>query len=119
MDSQVIALNTIQEEAAGSLTRRVLIAPPRTGNRYLRVAYVTGQPGSKAKVHTHPGEEALFTIQGTAAITVNGVRHILEPNTAFVVPPKVEHPLEVLGDIPWIAICSFCDDCPLMAATLA
>ncbi len=115
MDAKVIALDSIQEEALGDLTRRVMVSPPRTGNRYLRVVYVTGNPGGRARVHTHPGEEALFTIQGKAAITVDGERHILEPNSVFVVPPRLEHPLEILGDTPWIAVCSFCDDCPLMA----
>jgi quercetin dioxygenase-like cupin family protein len=115
MDNKVIALESIQEETAGTLTRRVLVTPPRTGNRNLRVVYVTGQPGARGRVHTHPGEEALFTIQGSAAITVDGERHILAPNTIFVVPPHLEHPLEVLGDSPWIAVASFCDDCPLMA----
>ena len=73
MGAKVIALDSIEEEALGDLTRRVMVTPPRTGNRFLRVVYVTGKPGGKGKVHTHPGEEALFTIQGKAAITVDGL----------------------------------------------
>jgi quercetin dioxygenase-like cupin family protein len=119
MDNRVIPLESIQEEALGDLTRRVVVTPPRTGNRNLRLVYVTGKPGGKGKVHTHPGEEVMFTLQGTAAITVDGQRHVLEPNTAFVVPPRMEHPLEILGETPWVAVCSFCDDCPLMAQSLA
>jgi quercetin dioxygenase-like cupin family protein len=119
LDTKVIALDSIQEEALGDLTRRVMVSPPRTGNRNLRVVYVTGKPGGRGRVHTHPGEEVLFTIQGQAAITIDGERHILEPNSVFVVPPRLEHPLEIVGDTPWIAVCSFCDDCPLMAATSA
>ncbi len=115
MQVKVIPVGEIQEEKLGDLTRRMVVTPPRTGNKYLRVVYVTGQPGGKGKVHTHPGEEAIFTIQGQAAITIDGQRHILSPNTVLVVPPKLEHPLEVIGDVPWIAVSSFCDDCPFMA----
>jgi quercetin dioxygenase-like cupin family protein len=117
MTLEVIPVNGIEEEALGDLRRRILVTPPRTGNRFLRMVYITGNPGGKGKVHTHPGEEALFTIQGQAAITIDGQRHVLQPNSAFVVPPRKEHPLEITGDVPWIAVCSFCDDCPLMAAT--
>ena len=88
----------------GDLKRRVLVTPPRAGNRFLRLVYVTGQPGGKGKVHTHPGEEAIFTIQGKAAITIDGERFVLEANTAFIVPPGKEHPLEIVGDVPWIAV---------------
>jgi quercetin dioxygenase-like cupin family protein len=119
MDTKVIALESIQEENVGDLRRRVMVTPPRTGNRNLRLVYVTGSPGSKGKLHTHPGEEVLFTVQGQAAITVDGERHVLQPNSVFVVPPRLEHPLEVVGDTPWIAVCSFCDDCPLMANSSA
>ena len=64
MVSKVIPLESIQEEALGDLTRRVVVTPPRTGNRNLRVVYVTGKPGGKGKVHTHPGEEVMFTTSG-------------------------------------------------------
>ncbi len=117
MEVKVIPVGEIQEEKLGDLTRRLVVTPPRTGNKYLRVVYVTGQPGGKGKVHVHPGEEAIFTIQGQAAITIEGQRFILQPNTVLVVPPQLEHPLEVIGNVPWIAVSSFCDDCPLMAGS--
>ena len=119
MTTGPIPVASIQEEALGDLKRRVVVTPPRTGNRFLRLVYVTGQPGGKGKVHTHPGEEVIFTIQGKAAVTIEGECFALEANTAFIVPPGKEHPLEVVGDVTWIAVSSFCDDCPLMKASQA
>ncbi len=112
-----VPISVIEEDALGDLRRRMVITPPRTGNKYLRLVYVTGPSGGKGKVHTHPGEEVIFTLQGKAVISIEGERHTLVANTAFVVPPHKEHPLEVVSAEPWVAVSSFCDDCPLMAAS--
>lgn len=109
-----VTLEKSRLESLGELRRKVFFSPTLTGTRYLKLAYVEGPPGARGAVHTHLGEEAVFTLQGRCILTINGVEHLLEKDTAFLIPPDVEHPAHVIGDEPWIAVASYCDECPVL-----
>ena len=42
--------------------------------------------------------------KGRRILTINGEEHLLEKDSAFLVPPDVEHPARVVGDETWIAL---------------
>jgi quercetin dioxygenase-like cupin family protein len=111
---QKVWLDKSAHQQLGQLWRKVFFSPALTGNRYQKLAYVMGPPGAKGAVHTHLGEEVVFTIQGRCVLTIQGKEHLLEPDTAFLIPPDVEHPAQVIGDEPWIAVAAYCDDCPVL-----
>lgn len=113
---RALRLAEMPTETDGNVTRRALASPAIAGSGNLRVLHITRNPGGPGKFHTHPGEEVIFTLRGKATLLL-GQRHVaLEPDTAFVVQPGLQHTVEVLGEEPWVAVCSFCDECPLMAA---
>ena len=109
-----VPLQLSEPEALGELTRQVFFSPATTHNRYQKFAVVKGTPGAKGAVHTHLGEEVVYTISGRCILRIEGVDHLLEPGTAFLIPPDTEHPAEVVGDETWFAVAAYCDECVLM-----
>jgi quercetin dioxygenase-like cupin family protein len=109
-----VPLQLSEPEALGELTRQVFFSPATTHNRYQKFAVVKGAPGARGAVHTHLGEEVVYTIAGRCILRIDGADHLLEPGTAFLIPPDTEHPAEVVGDEPWFAVAAYCDECVLM-----
>jgi mannose-6-phosphate isomerase-like protein (cupin superfamily) len=60
--------------------------------------------------HHHPQEEVWHVIEGTAAVTVDGVEHVAEPGCAVIVPPNTPHSARALGACQVIVV-----DYPLRA----
>lgn len=115
MPNYRIALAGVQTELLGHIERQIIFTPSRTSNRFLRLVYLRGEPGATGKVHVHPGEEALFTLQGQITMQIGGEEITVGANEAVVVPPETEHPFRVTSAEPWLAIASFCDECPVLA----
>ena len=114
MEVKKISKNQVSEEKLGPITRRILFSPSRTGNSHLRLVWLTGEYGDLSPVHTHPGEEALFVLQGEITMTIDGRDYIVGPNEGIVVPPKTEHPFLVTSKESWIGVASFCDECRVL-----
>jgi len=104
----------LKKEQFGGMVRLVLFSPTETGNNFLKMAYVNLPPGSKGAAHIHLGEEAVYTIQGKCILRIDGKDHLLEDGSAFIIPPDVEHPAEVIGEKNWIAVAAYCDECPVL-----
>lgn len=104
----------LKKEQFGGMFRMVLFSPTETGNNFLKMAYVNLPPGSKGAAHVHLGEEAVYTLQGKCILRIDGKDHLLEEGSAFIIPPDVEHPAEVIGDKNWIAVAAYCDECPVL-----
>lgn len=119
MSKYKIALAEVQTELLGEIERQIIFTPSRSGNRHLRLVYLRGEPGAAGKVHIHPGEEALFTLQGQITMQIGDEEIIVGPNEAVMVPPGTEHPFRVTSEGPWLAIASFCDECPVLATSRA
>jgi quercetin dioxygenase-like cupin family protein len=112
-------MTEVQAELLGQIERQIIFTPSRTGNRHLRLVYLRGEPGAVGKVHVHPGEEALFTLQGQITMQIGDEEITIGPNEAVMVPPDTEHPFRVTSEEPWLAIASFCDECPVLATSRA
>ena len=104
----------LKKEQFGGMVRSVLFSPTETGNNFLKLAYINLPPGSKGAAHIHLGEEVVFTIQGECILRIEGKDHRLEEGSAFIIPPDVEHPAEVIGEKNWIAVAAYCDECPVL-----
>lgn len=51
--------------------------------------------GHEAKPHSHPNEQIAFIIQGTCDYYVGGTPYKMTPGSWVVVPPNVEHYIQV------------------------
>ena len=36
-----------------------------------------------------------------------------------MIPPDVTHPAQVIGDVNWVAVAVYCDECPVLKKALA
>jgi mannose-6-phosphate isomerase-like protein (cupin superfamily) len=54
--------------------------------------------------HDHPQEEVWHVIDGSLAITIDGVEHVAEPGTAAVVPANTPHSARALGAVRAIVV---------------
>jgi len=104
----------VQGEVLGQFTRKVLFAPSLGNSQYIRMAVVTAPPGARVAVHTHPGNEALFFLQGEVTYVIRGQKHVARAGEALMIPPATEHSGVVTSDVPLSAIGFFCDECALL-----
>jgi quercetin dioxygenase-like cupin family protein len=54
-------------------------------------SWVEIDEGTSFPEHHHPHEQIVSVLDGTLALTVDGVRHDLTPGTVFVIPPEARH----------------------------
>jgi len=47
--------------------------------------------------HQHPEEEVWNVVEGTLAITIDGVEHVAGPGCAAIVPPNTPHSTRALS----------------------
>jgi quercetin dioxygenase-like cupin family protein len=115
MEGFIVKVSEVKAEAFGTVSRWFLISPKVANATYQRMAYLEGQPGAKGTLHTHPGDEVLFTISGKANVHIDGKDHFLSAGEAISIPPGSQHYPEVVGNQTWIAVAAYCDDCPIIA----
>lgn len=111
---KVIKLSEAKLEVFGSINRRVLYSPSLTGNKLIKMAYVSMEPGAVSPIHLHLGEESVYTLKGSAVCTIGNKKYILKKDTAFIIPPNTPHPVKVISKEPWEALCTYCDECPVL-----
>lgn len=58
------------------------------------------QPGHTPKPHSHPHEQIVYIVQGEGDFTVEGEVYHLKEGGLMVIPPNVEHFIQVTSDIP-------------------
>ncbi len=104
----------VQGESLGQFTRKILFAPSLGNSKHIRMALVTAPPGASVAVHTHPGNEALFFLQGEVTYEIRGQKYVVRAGQAFMMPPDTEHPGVVTSDAPLSAVGFFCDECALL-----
>ncbi len=76
----------------------ILVEPGTTGTRTFTMGAQNLPAGGQVPTHRHPYEEILFVYRGRARITVDGVPHEVDPETAVFVPRDVYHSIENIGD---------------------
>jgi quercetin dioxygenase-like cupin family protein len=75
----------------------ILIEPGTTGTRAFTMGVQALPPGAEVPLHRHAEEEILFVYAGAGRITVGGVTHAVEPETAVFVPGDTWHRIENPG----------------------
>ena len=55
------------------------------------------QPGHEQRPHSHPNEQIVYMLEGTADFHVGDEVHRLTPGGLLVIPPNVSHYIEVQG----------------------
>ena len=60
------------------------------------------EPESGAELHTHSKEQAFFVLSGTLKAHIAGEEHIVEANSAVLIPSGVEHYFVAEGKEPAI-----------------
>lgn len=106
--------DTKKENIGSEVSREVMIAPSKTGNDLLKMAYVKVPSGARGTPHIHLGEEVVFTLKGEATLTADGKEYVLEEGTAFIIPPDIAHPVKITSEENWEAIAVYCDECPIL-----
>jgi quercetin dioxygenase-like cupin family protein len=61
------------------------------------------QPNSRIPAHKHPHEQISYLVKGSMKMTVGGETRSMREGDIAVIPPFVEHQVEV-GDEPVLAI---------------
>jgi len=65
------------------------------------------QPGTIAPVHKHFHVQTGHLLQGRVKMKIADQERMLDPGDGYIVPPDVEHNIEVLGDVPAILLETF------------
>jgi quercetin dioxygenase-like cupin family protein len=112
--THVVSPDDIPAEQLGQLQRRILITPSRDGVNFIRLGVVEGPQGARGAVHTHLGNECVFTLRGEAMLLIGGEAHLMPAGYGMSIPPATEHPLTVTGADGWAAVAAYCDDCPAL-----
>ena len=113
--SKIIVRNIseLAQEPVGEMVRQLIFSPGAVGNPRLRVALNLAEPGAAASGHTHPGEEIIITLEGSATLHMGSESVELVPWSAVMIPPGAKHHA-VASSRGWKALAIFCDECPLL-----
>ncbi len=115
MNIEVHKLPDARTEPLGTMARHVLFSPSQGDSQYIRMAIVVGQPGAHSTLHTHLGNEAVYTWEGEVTFDIDGEKRRVGPGQAIMIAPDTLHPATVTSDVPWVSVCFYCDECPTLA----
>lgn len=65
------------------------------------------EPGHTPRPHSHPHEQIVFIVEGTARFVVGNEEKTLVPGDLIVIPSGVEHFAETVGEEPVIDLSIF------------
>ena len=60
--------------------------------------------GTKAEAHSHPNEQFVICMQGSAKMEIEGNVHTMIPGDIAHIPPNAVHSGEIIGDVDYIFI---------------
>lgn len=112
-EAKIVNLFQVKEEKSGGFVRRVLISSATTETPCLRLVWGQGEVGAHRETHTHPADETIFILQGSATLTVEGKQHRVGAYDAVVIPAGAEHSFLVTSNEPLTLINAFCDECEM------
>lgn len=96
----------------GEIEKRVFFAPG-AGSDFVRFTMYRAKPGLKSDLHTNPGDDACYVIQGEMVVHVEGDSLRVRAGDAFILRRGVPHWAEVVGEEDLILISAHCEFCPL------
>ena len=95
----------------GQLSSWLLVGPNHIHAKYnlgnlfsehLEISVDTYEPGGQSFVHHHPErEQAYYILAGQAEVQVGEEVRLLDPGSAALIPPAVEHSFRCVGDEPF------------------
>lgn len=71
--------------------------PTITGER-IEVAFMSYPAGTEAKPHSHPNEQIQVCLEGKVRALIGGAESIVGPGGGVLMPPHVEHGIQILED---------------------
>ena len=107
----VRSISSIAEEKIYDFQRRTVFSPLTTENCTIRFCAVSGMKDAASQTHTHPGDELVFTLEGSNANHSGGKRFNLRRYQAIAIPPNTGHTTVVTAGL-WKGLSFYCDDCP-------
>src|SRR5580765_3000544 len=91
--AQVFDLNALKDFAADKRVRKMLF---KTDQLWSEIACY--EPGQSTVMHSHPREEeAIFVLQGTANMNIDGEEVVVPAGAIVKFPSKVPHDVRNLG----------------------
>ena len=91
--AEVFDLHTLKEFTADKRVRKMLF---KTDQLWSEIACY--EPGQSTVMHTHPKEEeAIFVLQGTAHMSIDGLEVVVEAGSIVKFPRSVMHDVRNLG----------------------
>ncbi|WP_158954968.1 AraC family transcriptional regulator [Paraburkholderia acidisoli] len=69
------------------------------------------ESGAREVAHTHPRAQLLYATSGLIRVRTPGASWIVGPNRALLVPPRVEHELEMVGTVAFRTL--YIEPCPV------
>ena len=92
--AQVFDLHALKDFATDKRVRKMLF---KTDQLWSEIACY--EPGQSTVMHTHPKEEeAIFVLQGTANMCVDGEEYVVPAGSIIKFPASVPHDVRNLGD---------------------
>ncbi|SAL45241.1 AraC family transcriptional regulator [Caballeronia sordidicola] len=69
------------------------------------------ESGAREVAHTHPRAQLLYATSGLIRVRTPAASWVVTPNCAMLVPPRVEHELEMVGKVGFRTL--YVDPCPM------
>ncbi|WP_322052758.1 AraC family transcriptional regulator [Paraburkholderia bannensis] len=69
------------------------------------------ESGARESAHTHPRAQLLYATSGLIRVRTPGASWVVTPNCAMLVPPHVEHALEMVGKVGFRTL--YVEPCPM------
>ncbi|WP_322044590.1 helix-turn-helix transcriptional regulator [Paraburkholderia sp. J67] len=69
------------------------------------------ESGTREVAHTHPRAQLLYATSGLIRVRTPGASWIVGPDRALLVPPRVEHELEMVGQVAFRTL--YIEPCPI------
>lgn len=101
-----------KSETRGQIEKRIFFSPGK-GADNVRFSMYRAKPGLESDLHTNPGDDCSYIIQGEMILEAEGETHHLKPGDALILRQGVAHKAKVIGTDDLILIASHCEFCSL------
>jgi quercetin dioxygenase-like cupin family protein len=91
---KVLHIDQVEGEKLGpNVTRKILVY-----SENLMLMHTEALPGGQGVSHSHPHEQIVYMIQGTAELKAGGETVILKAGSSAILEPNEYHEIRGLGD---------------------
>jgi quercetin dioxygenase-like cupin family protein len=101
-----------KSETRGQIEKRIFFSPGK-GADNVRFSMYRAKPGLESDLHTNPGDDCSYIIQGEMILEAEGRSYHLKPGDALILRQGVAHKAKIIGTDDLILIASHCEFCSL------